>query len=65
MGNSNAMRHGYYSLVTTLNKGHLYRRTLLGRYQMEKEKELSDALGGATLSKAMASTERDRSIRLR
>jgi hypothetical protein len=45
-GNSNNLRHGYYSLVTTLKKGHLDRRTLLGRYQMEQEKELSDALGG-------------------
>ena len=40
------MRHGYYALLITLKKGHLDRRTLLGRYQMDQEKELAAALGG-------------------
>lgn len=45
-GNKNRQTHGYYTLVATLNKGHLDKRTLLGRYQMEKEDELAKALGG-------------------
>jgi hypothetical protein len=46
VGNGNALKHGYHSLVTTLNKGSVDRRTMLGRWQMEKEKELATALGG-------------------
>lgn len=45
-GNKNRQTHGYHSLVATLNKGHLDKRTLLGRFQMEKERELAAALGG-------------------
>lgn len=45
-GNKNRQTHGYYSLVATLNKGHLDKRTLIGRYQMDKEDEIAKALGG-------------------
>jgi hypothetical protein len=51
-GNTNGVRHGYYSLKAKLNGADLDKRTAAYKALAEKEQELITALGGDVSAEA-------------